>query len=201
MTDGMTMFRISVAVDSTLEAAEAQAVDFIQTLSAWKGLETRQSQAPALSPLIKNRKSQGGEKDSPFTESKERAMNWLKSQIVPNEMVPEPVQDRRDLMISYRVPRDNPDYRYVFSKASLYDNALAIIAFSMQEEYRPAERIIEAASRIQSPDGDLYFSFNTHNAWPNATVLRLLVCPAHLFPKSHGVVGSFLKSEVGPAFF
>jgi len=37
----------------------------------------------------------------------------------------------------------------------------------MVGEYSLAERIIEASSRVLSPDNDLWFSFNTHNSWPN----------------------------------
>jgi hypothetical protein len=102
-----------------------------------------------------------------WTPYKEKAVAWLKSQIVPNSIVKEPTQDRRNLLISYKVPKNSEVYRYVFSKASLYDNALAIIAFSMAGELGLAERIIEAASRILSPDNDLWFTFNTHNSWPN----------------------------------
>jgi hypothetical protein len=168
ITDGMVMLRLSIVIDTTLEDAEKDALDFIRRLSEVKiDLEKDTKVAETFTPALPAGKS--GEKPAPteWTPYKEKAVAWLKSQIVPNSIVKEPVQDRRNLLISYKVPKDSEVYRYVFSKASLYDNALAIIAFSMVGEYALAERIIEASSRILSPDNDLWFTFNTHNSWPN----------------------------------
>ena len=168
ITDGMTMFRLAVSIDTTVEDAEKGALDFIQQLSELelnldKGHEVAETFTPVLPKMISNGKSVR----TKWTLHKEKAVAWLKSQVVPNDIVKQPVQDRRNLLISYKVPQDSPVYRYVFSKASLYDNALAIIAFSMVGEYSLSERIIEASSRVLSPDNDLWFTFNTHNSWPN----------------------------------
>ena len=167
ITDGMAMFRLSVSIYSSPEEAEQAALDFIQELADLKlDLENKkiaESITPIL-PKVKKSKNLGPTEWTPY---KEKAIAWLKSQAVPNHIVPEPAQDRRHLLISYRVPKDSDDYRYVFSKSSLYDNALAIIAFSMTGEFSLAEKIIEAASRVVSPDGDLWFTFNTHNSWPS----------------------------------
>ncbi len=166
--DGMTMFRMSVRIDPSVEEAEKTAIAFIHELSNLK-LNTKIMEpvvkfTPQLPKVVKRTKFSGSTKWSPY---KQKAIEWLKAQSVPNAIVPEPVQDRRNLLISYRVPQDAEAYRYVFSKASIYDNALAIIAFSMVGEYSLAEKIIEAASRVLSQDGDLWFTFNTHNSWPN----------------------------------
>jgi len=167
ITDGLVMFRLSVKIDSSLENAEKSALDFIQQLADLKldldKSEVAESFTPVLPKVDRRKKSVRSE----WTPYKEKAVAWLKSQIVPNSIVKEPTQDRRNLLISYKVPKDSKVYRYVFSKASLYDNALAVIAFAMVGEYSLAERIIEASSRILSPDNDLWFTFNTHNSWPN----------------------------------
>lgn len=165
--DGLVMFRLSVRVDSTLENAEKAALDFIRELAELKLDLNQQEVAEVFSPILP--KVDPGKKRvrTEWTPYKEKAVAWLKSQATPNAIVEEPAQDRRHLLVSYRVPKDSEAYPHVFSKASLYDNALAIIAFSMAGELSLAERIIEAASRILSPDNDLWFTFNTHNSWPN----------------------------------
>jgi uncharacterized protein DUF3485 len=168
ITDGLVMLRLSVIIDPSLEEAEKSALDFIQQLSELKlDLGKDDKVAETFTPVIP--KASTGKKPirTEWTPYKEKAVAWLKSQIVPNSIVKEPAQDRRNLLISYKVPKDSEVYRYVFSKASLYDNALAVIAFSMVGEYSLAERIIEASSRVLSPDNDLWFTFNTHNSWPN----------------------------------
>jgi len=167
ITDGLVMLRLSVKIDSSLENAEKGALDFIQQLSDLKLDLNKSEVAETFTPVLP--KMDPGKKRvrTKWTPYKEKAVAWLKSQIVPNSIVKEPTQDRRNLLISYKVPKDSEVYRYVFSKASLYDNALAVIAFSMVGEYSLAERIIEASSRILSPDNDLWFTFNTHNSWPN----------------------------------
>ena len=168
ITDGMVMFRVSIVIDATLEDAEKDALDFIQQLSELKlNMEKSSEVAETFTPVLPKVSSTKESIQTEWTPHKEKAVAWLKSQIVPNNIVKEPVQDRRNLLISYKVPKDSDVYRYVFSKASLYDNALAVIAFSMVGEYALAERIIEASSRVLSPDNDLWFSFNTHNSWPN----------------------------------
>ncbi len=167
ITDGLVMLRLSVIIDPSLEDAENAALDFIRQLSELKldldKSEVVETYTPVL-PVVDTGKKPVRTEWTPY---KEKAVAWLKSQIVPNSIVKEPTQDRRNLLISYKVPKDSEVYRYVFSKASLYDNALAIIAFTMVGEYSLAERIIEASSRVLSPDNDLWFSFNTHNSWPN----------------------------------
>ncbi len=168
ITDGLVMFRVSIIIDETLEGAEKDAFDFIEQLSELKlDLEKESEVAETFTPTLPIAGSGNKSIRSEWTPYKEKAVAWLKSQIVPNSIVKEPSQDRRNLLISYKVPKNSEVYRYVFSKASLYDNALAVIAFSMVGEYSLAERIIEASSRILSPDNDLWFTFNTHNSWPN----------------------------------
>ncbi|MDH3256802.1 MAG: EpsI family protein, partial [Nitrospinota bacterium] len=168
ITDGLVMLRLSVIIDPSLEEAEKSALDFIKQLSELKlELNKGDKVAETFTPVLPIEDPGKKPSRTEWTPYKEKAVAWLKSQIVPNSIVKEPAQDRRNLLISYKVPKDSEVYRYVFSKASLYDNALAVIAFSMVGEYSLAERIIEASSRVLSPDNDLWFTFNTHNSWPN----------------------------------
>ncbi len=167
ITDGLVMLRLSVIIDPSLEDAEKSALDFIKQLSELKVNLNKSEVAETFTPVLSKVDSEKKSVRTEWTPYKEKAVAWLKSQVVPNSIVKEPAQDRRNLLISYKVPKDSEVYRYVFSKASLYDNALAVIAFSMVGEYSLAERIIEASSRVLSPDNDLWFTFNTHNSWPN----------------------------------
>lgn len=98
---------------------------------------------------------------------KEKALEWLTSQIVPNTTVPSPSPDRRNLVISYEVPKDDKAYSYIYSRSSIYDNAVAAIAFLSHDQQSEAGDILEALSRLVNDDGSLFFSYNTHNSWPN----------------------------------
>jgi hypothetical protein len=98
---------------------------------------------------------------------KERALEWIHSQIVPNTSVPSPSPDRRNLVISYEVPKNDKAYQYIYSRSSIYDNAVAAIAFLSYDQQSKAGDILEALSRLVNDDGSLFFSYNTHNSWPN----------------------------------
>ena len=95
------------------------------------------------------------------------AIEWLKEQMVPNEIVPEPHPERRRLLISYRVPENHPAFPYIYSRSFAYDNALAVIALAMAGEYREAELILTALQRNMREDGSFWFAYNTVNSWPN----------------------------------
>jgi hypothetical protein len=98
---------------------------------------------------------------------KERALEWIHSQIVPNTSVSSPSPDRRNLIISYEVPKSDEAYPYIYSRSSIYDNAVAAIAFLSYNQQSKAGDILEALSRLVNDDGSLFFSYNTHNSWPN----------------------------------
>lgn len=103
----------------------------------------------------------------------EKAYQWLISQQVPNKTVPYPVMNRRHFILSFELSPDNPQnnndrsYQYIFSRSSLYDNALSIIAFTMLHDFKRASQIIEALYRNVEEDGLLWFTYNTHNGWPD----------------------------------
>lgn len=95
------------------------------------------------------------------------AIQWLLDQIVPNETVPLPTPQRRKLILSYRVPPDHPVYPYLSGRSFVYDNALAVVAFTMTKHYQEAESILLALDRLTSREGTLWFGYNTHNNWPS----------------------------------
>ena len=117
--------------------------------------------------------SMGGAASS--ADAVEKAYEWLKSQQVPNSVVTYPVMKRRHLVLSFELNRDNPlnendkSFQYVFSRSSLYDNALAIIAFVMMGDFKRASQIIESLYRNIDEKGFLWFTYNTHNNWPDET--------------------------------
>ncbi len=111
------------------------------------------SSPPAVSPLIERLEA--------------GAVQWLARQMVPNEAVPTPEPSRRRLLLSYRVPREDPAYRYIFGRSAVYDDALGAIAFTMEGRYREAENILGALARLLQPDGGLWFAYNTQNDWPS----------------------------------
>lgn len=98
---------------------------------------------------------------------KDKALGWIQSQIVPNTIVRSPSPDRRSLIISYEVPKSDEAYRYIYSRSFIYDGAVAAIALSIYGQQSKAGDILEAFARLVNDDGSLFFSYNTHNSWPN----------------------------------
>ncbi len=97
----------------------------------------------------------------------DKALGWIQSQIVPNTAVRSPSPDRRNLIISYAVPKSDDAYHYIYSRSFIYDGALAAIALSIYGQQSKAGDILEAFARLVNDDGSLFFSYNTHNSWPN----------------------------------
>lgn len=99
--------------------------------------------------------------------AEKQAVDWLIAKMVPNSTVLDPAPDRRRLMLSYTIPEDDPVYPYLFSRSFTYDDAIGAIAFTMTENYREAEFVLSALSRVIRSDGSFWFVYNTHNSWPN----------------------------------
>jgi hypothetical protein len=95
------------------------------------------------------------------------AVQWLARQMVPNPTVPAPESSRRRLLLSYRVPPEDPAYRYIYGRSAIYDDALGAIAFTMARRYREAEFLLGAITRLVRADGGLWFAYNTQNDWPS----------------------------------
>jgi hypothetical protein len=98
---------------------------------------------------------------------KEKALGWIHSQIVPNKIVQNPSPDRRNLIVSYELPKNDETYNYIYSRSFIYDGAMAAIALSIWDQQSKAGDILEAFARLANDDGSLFFSYNTHNSWPN----------------------------------
>ena len=98
---------------------------------------------------------------------KEKALEWIHSQMVPNSLVPSPSPDRRNLIVSYEVPQSDASYPYIYSRSFIYDDAVTAIALLLYDKQSKAGDILEALSRLVNDDGSLFFSYNTHNSWPN----------------------------------
>lgn len=98
---------------------------------------------------------------------KERALEWIHTQIVPNTSVPSPSPDRRNLVISYEVPKSDEVHPFIYSRSFIYDDAVSAIAFLFCDQQSKAGNTLEALSRLVNDDGSLFFSYNTHNSWPN----------------------------------
>jgi len=96
-----------------------------------------------------------------------QAVFWLKEKILPNHEIPDPTPLRHGLIQSYQVRPDDPDYPWIYHRSYTYDNALAVIAFTMTGEYQEAELILSALYRNLRPDGSLWFSYNTRDNWPS----------------------------------
>src|SRR6056297_3111636 len=100
-------------------------------------------------------------------ERKAAAIEWLLGQKVPNQTVADPVPWRRNLVISYNIPEEDPAYPYLMGRSYIYDAALAAIAFAMTDRYREAEDVLLALGRQVRTDGSVWFGVNLHNEWPS----------------------------------
>jgi hypothetical protein len=96
------------------------------------------------------------------------AGQWLRGQMVPNDVVPVPDPGRRRLLLSYRVPQTDPAYRFTYGRSFVYDDALGAIALTMLGRYREAEFLLNALRHLVRSDGSLWFAYNTQNGWPSA---------------------------------
>ena len=105
--------------------------------------------------------------DSSIVRAKERALAWLAGQKVPNAAIPDPQPERRNLVVSYEIPKSHPAYRYIYGRSAVYDDALAAIAFTMNRDYRNASQVLLALKRLQRADGGLWFGYNVNNDWPS----------------------------------
>jgi hypothetical protein len=103
----------------------------------------------------------------PLLDAEREAVDWLKGRMVPNDTVPAPDPGRRRLLLSYRVPKEDPVYPHMSGKSFVYDDALAAVALAMAGQYREAEYILTALKRLVREDGSLWFVYNTRNDWPS----------------------------------
>ncbi|GAB3070490.1 hypothetical protein ACFOU0_09090 [Salinicoccus sesuvii] len=76
------------------------------------------------------------------------------------------------LIRSYHVPLDDPDNTAgIDSRSWIYDDALAVMAFSMSGDYGRASGILSSLTQLQNPDGSLAFSYDIYSG-PSDTTKR-----------------------------
>ena len=90
---------------------------------------------------------------------------WLRRQVTPNQMVPNPAANRRQLVVSYGITRE--EFPQGFHRSWTYDDALAALSFLISGDADAAASTLSALARLVRPDGSLWFSYNTANSWPD----------------------------------
>ncbi|WP_207655444.1 MULTISPECIES: hypothetical protein [unclassified Clostridium] len=68
-----------------------------------------------------------------------------------------------NLVRSYYVPSDDPAKKYVSSRSWIYDDALAVISFSIAGEQDRAEKILNSLKELQNSNGSLEFSYDVYS--------------------------------------
>lgn len=175
VSEGALLFRISVEGDISEEKAERTLIDFMEGLlnlnvtrkqPKTEVLAKRILPPSSLPPVV-------AKASHPFAQAKEKVLAWILNQRVPNAIVRLPQIDRRYLLLSYELNRNQPktendrSYRYIFSRSAIYDDAIGLIALSQSGYFREAESIIDAFERVMQGDGRFWFSYNTHDDWPS----------------------------------
>jgi len=66
-------------------------------------------------------------------------------------------------VVSFDIPESHAQYRYLgkYKRSMLYDNALAVVTFSMRREFGLASSVLKTLQHLQNADGSIGFSFNT----------------------------------------
>lgn len=77
---------------------------------------------------------------------------------------------RYDLIRSYSVPPDDPMMRTTIERKSwLYDNALAIISFSLAGDQQRAQSILSSLEELQNEDGSFGFAYDIYSGEIDST--------------------------------
>ena len=105
------------------------------------------------------------EAEKPLRDWAGSSERWLRGQVTPIRLVPDPDPARRRLLLSYEIPPEKFPRR--FHRSATYDNALAALAFLIAGERDRAAFTLHALARLVRPDGSLWFSYNTGNDWPS----------------------------------
>lgn len=162
--EGTLFFRLSVELNQNEEEGQKALLDFLENFSRLAIIQKEKISLPE--PLKRG-------VVPPVTVKKNKTTDWILNQRVPNTLVPFPEMDRRYLFLSFELNPNHPktqsdkSYPYIYSRASTYDNALALIALSMMGKDTEAKTLIDAFERIRRDNGELWFSYNTHNEWPS----------------------------------
>ncbi|WP_256760468.1 hypothetical protein [Cohnella sp. WQ 127256] len=82
-------------------------------------------------------------------------------------------EHRLDLIRSYYVPLDDPFYNLEIDRRSwIYDDALAIIAFTAAGDQTRASAILDTLKSLQNTDGSLYLSYDVYAGFQSDTTVR-----------------------------
>ena len=129
---------------------------------------------------------QSDNSDISYKESLSKAIRWTNRQIIDYNFQ-ESYELGKDIyywgyplsnslaLQSFQLPVNHPAYRYMtkFGRASVYDNALGVIALVMIGDYRRASGILNTLWFLMNEDGSIGFSFNTKDDnFYNRTYLR-----------------------------
>jgi hypothetical protein len=90
---------------------------------------------------------------------------WLERQVTPNPVVPDPDPSRRRLLVSYDIAPEK--FPAGFHRSATYDDALAVLSFTITGQMQAAALTLDAMARLVRPDGSLWFSYSTANNWPD----------------------------------
>ncbi len=167
-SDGAYMFRVSVrGATAGSQTPDAIFANFLTALSGTQFGETESATAIYPTRLVRERFKSAAVGSVRRIESMSQLESFLLGQMVPNPTVPSPASVRRGLILSYNQSPGAPGYRYTFSRSSIYDDAVAVVALTMLDRSREASLIINGMMRSARPNGDLWFELNTHNTWPD----------------------------------
>jgi hypothetical protein len=93
------------------------------------------------------------------------SQQWLRAQVTPNRVVPDPDSTRRRLLVSYDISPEK--FPAGFHRSFTYDDALAALSFVMTGKMEAAAHTLDALARLVRVDGSLWFSYSTANSWPD----------------------------------
>jgi len=180
ISDGVLLFRVSLEQKGSDASANRAFKDFLSGLSNLVMEVPEPREEIVQIAEVSSKKAKGHlppialeAADADLVRAGQQALTWIKSQRVPNTIVPYPHIDRRYLYLSYELNSKNPvtdsdrAYDYIYSRSAVYDDALVLIAHAMNRNYKEAELLIDAFDRLIRKDGMLWFSVNTHNNWPS----------------------------------
>jgi hypothetical protein len=66
-------------------------------------------------------------------------------------------------VFSYIIPQSDPSYPFLFNRSWIYDDALAVISWSMEGECQAAKDALSALTGLLDVEGKLGFSYNTND--------------------------------------
>ena len=94
-----------------------------------------------------------------------KSLDWLVQQTTPNEIIPQPLAQRANLVVSYRIPADDELYSILYSRSWIPDNALAAIAMTTADQMGQATVILDAVTGQIEGNGRIAFVFKTDDEW------------------------------------